>query len=386
MDVEATPEQLMLRDATRSFLESRSPLERVRELAASPAGIDRDAWAEAASMGLHGLLVAESLGGSDPATADGGGDGLIAAAIVAEQFGRLLHPGPFVPHTVVADALARAGSARQQADVLPALLDGSAMATWAIADGPGSWDAAGLRTTATRVGDGYVVTGTKRWVQDAHIADHLFVTCRGDDGPVQLLVPGDAIGVTVTPLESLDLGRRLADVTFAGVEVGADAVVGDADRTPAQLDRQLRVAVVLQCAETVGAAAHVIDKAVAYARERIAFGRPIGSFQAVKHMLAESYTWLEASEAATWAAARAIAADAADAARATHVAKIFVARHCPTIVEQCMQVHGGIAMTWEDDCHLYLRRVQSNRMLHGSPAWHADRLCTVVGVGAGVAA
>ncbi|HEX5097108.1 MAG TPA: acyl-CoA dehydrogenase, partial [Acidimicrobiia bacterium] len=220
------------------------------------------------------------------------------------------------------------------------------------------------------------------WVQDAQNADILLVTCRDERGRVvQLLVSVDTPGVMIVPLETMDLGRRLARVHFDEVQVPFDAVVG-APSDASAVDVQLRLAVVLQCAESVGATGRMLERSVEYAKERVAFGRPIGSFQAVKHHLAEALMLVEGAQAATWAAARAVAADASDAARAVHVAKVFVGTECPRVVEMCMQVHGGIAMTWEDDAHLYLRRVQSNRMLFGSPTWHADRLCDVVGVAA----
>ncbi|OHV43624.1 hypothetical protein BCD48_27635 [Pseudofrankia sp. BMG5.36] len=366
----------MLRDATRAFLESRSPLPRVREVASTASGFDPKLWEEAASLGWLGMLVPEVHGGAGMS-----GDGVVAAAIVAEELGRMLHPGPFLAVNVVADAVTRVGSEAQREALLPSLVDGTAVATWAVADGPGCWDERDVRTVATSRGDGYVISGTKRWVQDGQNATHLLVTCRRDDGgTIQLLVPTDAPGVIVTPLETMDLGRRLADIRFADVEVSAGAVLGQRRDAAVDVARQSRLAIALQCAESVGATARMLDKTAAYAKERIAFGRPIGSFQAVKHRLAEAVTFLEAAQAATWAAVRAVATDAADVVRVVHVAKVFVGTRCPHVVEACMQVHGGIAMTWEDDSHLFLRRVQSNRMLYGPPAWHADRLCDVVGV------
>jgi alkylation response protein AidB-like acyl-CoA dehydrogenase len=377
MDVEATAEELMLRDATRALLEARAPLPRVRELASTAMGFDPGMWEETAALGWLAMLLPEAHGGA------GLGDGgVVAAAVLAEELGRFLHPGPFLGVNVVADAISRSGSEKQRQEILPRLVGGTSVAAWAIADGPGCWDGAGVSTVAVARGDHHVVRGTKRWVQDGQLARHVLVTCRRGAGLVQLLLPTDAPGVTITPLETLDLGRRLADIEFADVDVGDEALVGDPAAAASQVARQLRLAIALQCAESVGAAEQVLGKTVRYASERIAFGRPIGSFQAVKHLLADAATRLEAAQAATWAAVRALATDAADAARAVHVAKAFVGRHCPRIVEDCMQVCGGIAMTWEHDSHLYLRRLQSNRALYGSPAWHSDRLCDLLGLAA----
>jgi alkylation response protein AidB-like acyl-CoA dehydrogenase len=374
VDTQLTPEELMLAEAARAFLESRIPSARRRELSATPSGFDAEFWREAGKLGWLALLAPEDCGGV-------GGDGVVAAAIVAEELGRALHSGPFLAVSVVIDALAREGSEEQRQVRVPSLVDGSAFAAWAIADGPGCWDAASVRTTATSRGDGVVLVGTKRWVQDGQNASHLLVTCRDDGGDVtQVLVPADAPGVTITSLETMDLGRRLADVRLEEVVVGSDGIVGAGGSAAAAVLRQLQLATVLQCAETVGATARVLEETVEYAKERIAFGRPIGSFQIIKHYLAEAATVVEAAQAATWAAVRCVAGELEDADRAVHVAKAFVGARCPHIVEECMQVMGGIAMTWEHDAHLFLRRVQSNRLLFGAPAWHADRLCDLVGV------
>ena len=377
MDVEPTAEQLMLRDSTRAFLESRSSPERIRELAAEANGFDQDLWKRGASLGWTAMLVPEGYGGTGL-----GSHGIIGAAILAEEFGRMLYSGPLLQLSVVADAVVRVGSDAQKEAILSNLVSGSSIATWAIADGPGGWDARGIGVTAYREGDGYVLRGVKRWVQDAHVATQLLVTCRDNDGVVQLLVPCDAPGLAKTNLVTADLGRRLSELEFRDVYVPYDCVLGDSTGAAAQVARQLSLAVVVQCAESVGATARVVERTVSYAHDRVAFGRPIGSFQAVKHLLAHAATWLEAAEAATWAAARAFSDERPDLEFAAHVAKAFVARHCPRIVENCMQVLGGIAMTWEDPSHFYLRRVRSNAVLFGSAAWHADRLCDLLGMAA----
>ena len=244
------------------------------------------------------MLAPEAHGGTGA-----GSEGVVAAAILAEELGHALHPGPFLAVTVVIDAITRLGSDAQQRALLPALVDGRTVATWAIADGPGSWDERAVRTTAWSDDDRVVVSGEKRWVQDAQNAAHLLVTCCRDDGAtVQVLVPTDTPGVAVTPVDTMDLGRRLAHVRFDDVELAGDAILGGSGGGAEAVARQLRIAVVLQCAESVGATARLLEKTVAYAKERLAFGRPIGAFQAVKHHLADAATLVEAAQAATWAA------------------------------------------------------------------------------------
>jgi alkylation response protein AidB-like acyl-CoA dehydrogenase len=382
MDTVLTPEQRLLRESARSFLAARAPVGRLRELIAKPSGWnnpiwDEPVWAGAAALGWAGLLAPEDAGGAGLA-----GDGLLAAVIVAEECGRVLYPGPFATVAVVVDALARYGTPAQRERLLPGLVGGAVVGAWAIADGPGCWDARDLHATTAQPADGggYVISGVKRWVPDGGRADFFLVSCLGPDGAVQIIVPAGHPGVTVRPLEAIDLSRSVAEVEFRAVEVDGGAVLGDLPQAAAQVSRQLRLAAVLQCADSLGAVDTVLTAAVGYAKVRVAFGRPIGAFQAIKHHLAGAATALEAARAATAAAAHSVAADADDAARAVHVAKIFTGEHCPRIVETCLQVFGGIAMTWEHDAHLVLRRAQANRVMLGSPWWHAGRLCDVVGV------
>jgi alkylation response protein AidB-like acyl-CoA dehydrogenase len=377
MDIELTSEQALLRESTRAFLESRAPLQRTRELISAPVGYDAQVWESGASLGWSGMIVPEEYGGAGL-----GQQGVFETAILAEELGRTLYGGPFLSVNVVADALSQVGSPAQRSEILPGLVAGTSVATWAIADGPGCWDGRGRVVSATRQADGYVLNGVKRWVQDAAGAELLLVTCWAADRQMQFLVRGDTPGLAIVPLAAADLTRRMADVELSDAYVPADGVLGDANGMTTQIAAQLNLAVVLQCCESVGAAERILEKTVEYAKGRFAFGRPIGSFQAVKHLLAEAATWLEAAQAATWSAVHALAENRSDLARTIHIAKMFTARHCPRIIEDCMQVHGGIAMTWEDDCHLYLRRVRSNATMFGSDGWHSERLCEVIGMAA----
>jgi alkylation response protein AidB-like acyl-CoA dehydrogenase len=233
---------------------------------------------------------------------------------------------------------------------------------------------------AERAGEGFVLAGTVTHVQDAHVADRLLVTAVGDDGPTQFRVPTSSGGITVTPLDALDLGRRLSEVRFDGVAVDPGCVVGAVGGASGAVERQLQVALVLQCAETVGLVARALEVTVEYAKERVAFGRPIGSFQALKHRFADHVMWLEAAEAVTDHAARAAHLGAGDAAVAASIAASHVGRSSTEIVRDCVQIHGGIGVTWEHDLHLYLRRAVSNEALWGTPAAHHERLCQLAGV------
>jgi alkylation response protein AidB-like acyl-CoA dehydrogenase len=375
VDLELSDDQQLFVETTRRFLESESPLTAVRALHESADGYDRDQWRQGAALGWTALLVPEEQGGGSV-----GGEGLLDVALVAEEMGRLIGPGPLLPVNVVADAIAREGTAAQRDELLPGLVAGDVVATWAFDEGDGAWDAAGVHLTARPDGDDWVLDGVKSYVQDAGTADLFLVTARTGDGLTQLLVPSGTAGVTISPLESLDIIRRFAEVTFAGVRVPGSALLGQAGGAGAAVDRQLQVALVIQNAETVGATSRVFEFTLEYSRDRVAFGRPIGSYQSLKHRLAEMKTALEGCFATADTAAKAVATGGDDAAEMVSVAKAYIGEHGPAIVQDCVQLHGGIGVTWEHDLHLYLRRVTQNAALYGSPRQHRERIAVLLGM------
>ncbi|HLG67352.1 MAG TPA: acyl-CoA dehydrogenase, partial [Acidimicrobiales bacterium] len=308
------------------------------------------------------------------------GAGVEDLALVAQVLGRHVFPGPVLPTNLVAAAVARAGSPEQRAEHLPAIASGEVIATWAcaLAGDRCSYDA--IAVLATVEAGTVVLDGTVAPVQDAHVANLLLVTARSEGGLVNVLVPAAADGVTVVPLRSLDLARRFAEVRFERVRVPASAVLGDAARAADDVDAIFDLAVALQSAETVGTADRLFAMTLQYAKDRKAFGRPIGSFQALKHRLADMALWLESSRATAAAAVTAVQLGARSA-EATSVAKSYIGEHAPLIARDCLQLHGGIGYTWEHDLHLYLRRIESNRALYGSPAAHLDRLAGLLGLG-----
>jgi len=298
------------------------------------------------------------------------GDGLVDLTIVAEELGRAVHPGPFQATNVVASAIAESGTADQREHHLPDLASGASIATWAFAEPDGNWSAAAIACTATSSGTGYVLDGVKSYVHDAQAADLLLVTARTSAGLTQFLVPAETPGVVVEPLDCLDLARRLADVRFERVEVPAEAVLGAPGEAAAAVERQLQVALVLQCAEAVGTTDQGFALTVQYTKDRVAFGRPIGSYQALKHRMADHRMWLEAAFATTASAARAVQHWRMDAAVAARVAKAHVGKSSSAILHDCIQLHGGTGMTWDYDLHLYFRRAISNEVLYGAPDQH----------------
>jgi len=367
--LELTEEQAFFGATTRKFLESEVPLSKVRELYESAEGFEREWWRQTAELGWTSFFVPESLGGGSVS-----GRPTTDAAIVAQEIGRLVSPGPFLPVNVVAAALAWAGSGDQQASLLPGLLSGEAMATWALCEPRGRWEPSSVAVTATPTDDGIVLEGVKAYVEAAALADHFLVTARTDGGLSQLLVPAAAPGVKVTPGRSIDMTRRFGTVTFDGVRLPTSAAIGPLGEADASVERLIGLAIALQCAEMVGIADRTLEFTVDYGRERVAFGRPIVSFQALKHRIADMTVWLEGSKAVCEALADAIDGNRQDGGRLANVAKAYIGERCLDIVDDCVQITGGIGITWEHDLHLYNRRAAVDRAVYGTPEEHKERL------------
>ena len=376
MDLGLSEDQEFLRETTRKFLESEVPLAVVRRLGDSAAGFDRDWWRRGAELGWTSMLVPEEHGGGSLA-----GEGLLDLVIVAEEMGRLVSPGPLLSTNVVAAAVAARGTAAQRHALLPAIVSGDVVAAWVPFE-PAGRGHADVQLEAKPRGDGFVVRGTVPRVEAASQADHFLLTARTGDGLTQLLVPADCAGLTVTPMQSLDLVRRFGELSFDDVALPASAVLGEAGRTADDVERQLEIALVLQCAETVGVVDRVFEFTLEYMFDRFSFGRPLASYQALKHRMADMKMWLEASHATATTAARAVQARSADAAKLASAAKSYVGDRATAIIQECVQMHGGMGVTWEHEIHLYLRRATVNRVEYGTPSEHRERVAVFMGVDA----
>jgi alkylation response protein AidB-like acyl-CoA dehydrogenase len=370
VDLHLTSDQEVFREATVRFIRTSCPLDKVRELADDAAGVESGYLRQAAELGWFAMLVPEEYGGGSVS-----GNGLSDAAIVAEERGRWLQPGPFVPANVVADALAQGGGEEQRLKVLPAIAAGEMTATWVIAGVNGGWDPG--EAVRCQFGGGRVLLrGEARLVQDALLADLFLVTAASDAGLTQVLVPAGTPGLVVEPLAGLDLTRRFYQVGFDGVDLPESALVGSPGNAAAMVERQFQVASALTVAEMVGAMDHDFEMTLDYAKARTAFGRPIGSFQAVKHLLADTSLLLETSKAAAAAAVRAVQ-EGVDSAEVASMAKAYVGDSAIDLAQNCWQVFGGISYTWEHDQHLYMRRLTTDAMLYGESAWHRERICAL---------
>jgi alkylation response protein AidB-like acyl-CoA dehydrogenase len=293
-----------------------------------------------------------------------------------------VYPGHYLPGSVAAFAVSLRGTEAQRQSLLPALAAGEQLAAWCFAAPGAHGGAAPGDLVVARDGDSYTLRGLAANVQDGPGADVLLVTAANADGSglSQFLVPAGSAGVAVQELETLDLGRRIANVEFDNVSVGADALLGAHGEAAGDFERQLQVALVLHCAETVGVTDRALEFTLEYVKQRFAFGRPIGSFQALKHRLADHAAQLEGARALVARAAAAVQEQAPDAAIAVSIAKSHCGRCGTEIVRDCLQMHGGIGMTWEHDIQFYLRRVVSNEALWGTPAVHHERLCQLAGL------
>lgn len=371
MDVEPSADQRLFRSTTREYLEKAMPLTTVREVAERDAGFPREWWRHGCELGWTAMLVPEDLGGGTIS-----GNGLADLAIVAEEMGRLTSPGPLTSTSAAVAGLAADGG--RHADTLAAVVAGELTVSWAV-DEPGrGWLPAEPRLRAARTASGWRLDGVKVRVEAADQADAVLVTAATAEGPAQFLVRTAAPGVLVTRSWSLDLTRRFGEVVLADVEVGDDAVVGTPGDARASIEHQADVVAVLQSAETSGAVDRVLEFTVQWATERYTFGRPIGSYQALKHRLADSRMWVEACHAISTAAAREVGVAGPAAAETAGAAASYVGDTAPPIVQDCVQLHGGIGVTWEHDLHLYLRRVTVNRGSWGTPEEHRRRLADLL--------
>ena len=374
MEVELTEDQELLRSTAAKFIEEAVPLETVRQLVDSETGLPPDYMVRAGELGWFAMLVPEELGGGSVS-----GEGMRDLAAIAEERGRGLQPGAFIPMNVVAQALARLGSARQQSEVLPAIVSGESIATWAVTGVPGAWSPSST-VQAISKGDHYVLSGEVGMVQDAHLAEWLLLSASDGSGLSQFLVPLRSEGVVVTQFRAHDVTQRFSTVRLDSVRVEGNDLVGQPETGGAEVERQLHTALVLSVAESIGATDVLFEMARKYAVDRIAFGRPIGSFQAIKHQLADMSLLLEVGKAVAVAATRAAQAEDADGVEIARMAKAWVGDTGIDIAQGCFQVFGGIGYTWEHDSHLFLRRLTSNNLLYGQPDFQREQICVAHGI------
>ncbi|MGD9998779.1 MAG: acyl-CoA dehydrogenase family protein [Acidimicrobiia bacterium] len=362
-ELHPTPDQELFRATAARFLADTCPLAEVRRVAAEPAGFEPTWWLAAADLGWTSMLAPGVMGGS---VSD---NPLLDLALVAYERGRVVSPGPFVPVNAAMAVLAMWPDRTAECEeLITGAMAGTSVVTIAV-DEPGRpHSTVGFGTTVSRSAGGHVVTGAKAPVEAAMGASAFIVAATIDDEPAWVLVDAQADGLTVTPRESVDLVRRFGSIRLEDTPAVAMT------RGELALQRGLDVAMVLQLAETVGAIDRVLEFTVEWAFDRHSFGRPLASYQALKHRFADMRTWLEACQATTLSAARAVGTATDDASLLTSAAQACVGQFAPEIVQDCVQIHGGLGITWEHDLHLYLRRVMLNSATFGTVAEHRRRL------------
>ncbi|EFH29096.1 MULTISPECIES: acyl-CoA dehydrogenase family protein [Streptomyces] len=374
MDLTFSEEQDELRKVVRSFLAKHSDEATVRRLAADAQGHDPVVWRRmAGELGLQGLAVPEEYGGS--------GFGYVDLGIVFEEAGRALLGGPYFATVALAvEALLRCSDEQARHDFLPGIVSGETVATLALTEDSGHWDEQGIGLTAVRDETGaWQLTGVKAYVPDGHLADLLLVAARTPSGISLLAVEtADAPGLTRTPLPTLDQTRKQARIEFA--DTPARLLGPEGTAWPA-LERTLATAAVLLAAEQVGGAAAALDAAVAYAKIREQYGRPIGSFQGIKHKCADMLMEIESARSAAYGGLWALdEGDGTEITIAAALAQAFCSEAFTKVAADNIQVHGGIGFTWEHPAHLYFKRAKSSEVLLGTPSYHRELLATRLGI------
>jgi alkylation response protein AidB-like acyl-CoA dehydrogenase len=364
-------EQEELRRSVRRFLEDKSPVTEVRRLMETTDGYDPKVWAQMANeLGLQSLHIPENYGGQ--------GFSFVELVVVLEEMGRALLCAPFFSTVcLAANAILNAGTEAQKVELLPGIASGETIATLAFTEPSGKWDANGITMEAVPDGSGsYTLDGTKMFVLDGHVANLIVVAARsagsgGTEGISFFSVPGDAPGLTRTALPTMDQTRKQAKLEFSGVRA---TLLGEEGAGWAALSKTLDQVAVCLAAEQVGGAQRCLDMSVDYAKNRIQFGRPIGSFQAIKHKCADMLLEVESSKSAAYYAGWAAAEDNDELPVVASLAKSYCSEAYFHAAAENIQIHGGIGFTWEHDAHLYFKRAKSSELLLGDAAYHRERL------------
>ncbi len=376
MNFAFSDEQEEFRATLRRFLEARAPLSEVRALMETRDGYEPGVWKHlAGELGVQGLHIPERYGG--------GGFGFLELGILFEELGRALFCGPYFSTLALAShAILNAASETQAREWLPGIASGATIATFALLEDGGAWTPESLRMRAEPDGDGFRLSGAKSLVSDGHVADLIVVAARlpntqGRDGLTLLGVRSDAEGLRALPLETLDLTRKQARLEFDAVRaepLGEPGAAADA------LVHTLDQAALLLAAESVGGAARCLEMAVEYAKTRIQFARPIGSFQAIKHKCADMLLEVESARSAVYWASWAADEEGEDLARAASVAKALASDAYLRAARENIQIHGGIGTTWEADPQLFFKRAKTNESMLGDATTHRTRLIRGMGV------
>ena len=378
MDFELGEEQLMLKTSARDFLEKECPKKLVRDMMEDAKGYSPELWQKMAELGWMALVFPEEYGGI--------GSTFLDLAVLLEEMGRALTPGPFVPTVVLAGLpILAAGTEEQKQEFLPRISEGGVIMTLAFTEPSGSIEASGITVEAKPSGDNFIINGTKLFVPDAHVADYIICVTRTKDGANKeggitlFLADAKADGISIEVLRTMT-GEKLCEVVFNNVVVPKKNILGELDKGWPVMSRLLEEIVVAECAWMGGGARWALETSVDYAKERIQFGVPIGSFQAIQHKCADMAVEVEGATALTYYAAWAIAENDPGSTIATSVAKAWCSDAYKNVTYEGVQIHGGIGFTWDHDMHLYFKRAKSSEVAFGDADYHREKVAKLLDV------
>ncbi|HEY1875470.1 MAG TPA: acyl-CoA dehydrogenase family protein [Steroidobacteraceae bacterium] len=373
-------EQQLIRESVRTLLSERAGSAQLRATLDQPGGYDRQLWSTMGELGWTGLAIPQAYGGA--------GLGWVELCILQEEQGRWLVPSPFFATCALATPLiAACGDEAQRASLLRQIASGSMRVGCALVGTDGRPPCDGVAAVLESRGADFSVTGVSDFVIHGDSADLLLVLARtpgsqGRDGIGVAVIPAATPGVTVHPHVMLDLTRPMARVEFAGVVVGRDQLLGEPGTAGRAVEEALGLARIALASEALGGAERLLEMTTAYAKERVQFGRPIGTFQAIKHRLADMMIAVEAARSAAWYAASVADERREELAEAAAIAKSYCCDAFFDCAANAIQLHGGIGFTWEHDVHLYFKRARATATLLGSPGWQRERLVRRFAAGA----
>ena len=378
MDLGFSEEQEMLRKTARDFLETECPTSLVKEMAEDEQGYTSELWSKMAELGWMGLALPEEY--------DGMGMSFLDLAVLLEEMGRACLPGPFFSTVVLGGlTILEAGNEEQKKELLPKITAGETILTMALTEPSASYDPASITVKAVPDKDDYVISGTKLFVENANIADYLICVTRtkngagkGEDGITLFLVDGKSPGISTTLLKTI-AGDKQCEVTFDNVRVPQKNMLGERDKGWPVVAKILQKATVAKCAEMIGGAQASLDMSVAYAKERIQFGRPIGSFQAIQHHCANMVTDVDGSRFLTYQAAWMVS-EGLPAVMEVSMAKAWVNEAYRRVTQLGHQIHGGIGFCMDHDMPLYFKRAKAAEPTFGSADWHREIVARELGL------
>ena len=372
MEIKLSEDQIEIARQARRFCENETPIAYVRKMFEDQRGYEEEKWQKMVEMGWTALNIPEEYGGLGLSTLD--------LAVIMEEMGRAVQPGPYFSTVILAaELILAAGTGQQKAEYLGAIAEGRMKGTLALLEPDSGGDPDYLKMTAEASNGQYVLNGVKLFVPDAHVADFIIVVALTQDQGLSLfMVPSQTPGLDISLLPTMDGTRKLCAVQFTDVAVPGDYILGTPGQAQPVLARALRKAQVALCAECVGGAQRALEIATDYAKVRVQFEQPIGSFQSIKHRCAQMYLDVESSRSilywATWAQDH---GDEDEAALSASAAKAYVSEAYSQVAAGAVQILGGIGMTWEHDIHLYLKRAKANEVALGDPYYHREKVLKI---------